>query len=59
MARYTESNGTQVDYDVDSQVLDNGRLYNKKLGVLPSYFDNYDGDYEPDMYDPDCFPEAW
>jgi hypothetical protein len=53
MARYTEYNGTQVDYDLDNPVLDNGRSTRKALGVLPSWAtdDDYTGDYEPDMYD--------
>ena len=57
MSRYTDYNGTQVDYDLDSQVLDNGRLYNRKYGITNPDIDmnSYDGDYEPDMYDPDCW----
>lgn len=53
MARYNEYNGTQVDYDLDNPVLDNGRSARKALGVLPNWAlsDDYDGDYEPDMYD--------
>ena len=57
MSRYTEHNGTQVDYDLDSQVLDNGRLYNRKYGITNPDIDmnSYDGDYEPDLYDEDCW----
>jgi hypothetical protein len=57
MARYTDYNGQTYDYDLDSEVLDNGRLYNRKHGITnPNIdMDTYDGDYEPDLYDSDCW----
>jgi hypothetical protein len=58
MARYTEYNGTEVDYDLDNPVLDSGnREYNRKWGITNPKInmDTYTGDYEPDMYDPDCW----
>lgn len=56
MARYQEYNGSFVDYDLDNPVLDNGRSARKARGVLPSWAlsDDYDGDYEPEMFDEDC-----
>lgn len=53
MARYTDWNGQRYDYDLDNPVLDGGRSERKSLGVLPDWAlsDDYDGDYEPDMYD--------
>lgn len=58
MARYTEYNGTKVDYDLDNPVLDSGnRQYNRKYGITnPNInMDEYTGDYEPDLYDEDCW----
>ena len=56
MSNYKDYNGTEYDYSKD-ETLDNGRLYNRKYGITnPSInMDTYDGDYEPDMYDPDCW----
>ena len=58
MARYKEYNGTEVDYDLDNPVLDtSNRDFNRKYGITnPNInMDDYDGDYEPDLYDEDCW----
>ena len=57
MTNYKDYNGTEIDYDRDSGILDNGRLYNRKNQIVNPKInmDEYDGDYEPDMYDPDCW----
>ena len=53
MARTTDWNGQQYDYDLDNPVLDGGRSERKARGRLPDWAlsDDYDGDYEPEMYD--------
>ena len=58
MARYKEYNGTEVDYDLDNPVLDtSNRDFNRKYGITnPNInMDNYTGDYEPCLYDSDCW----
>lgn len=55
MTRYTEYNGTQVDYDLDRGELDSGnRRYNRERGyVNPAWADREE--YEPEHYDEDCW----
>ena len=54
MSRYTDYNGQTYDYDLDSEVLDNGRLYNKKWGIMnPNISD--DTEFETEHFDPDCW----
>ena len=53
--RYYDYNGSRVDYDLDNPVLDNGRSARKAWGQLPDWAlsDDYTGDYEPELFDPD------
>lgn len=52
---YRDYNGTEYDYSKD-EILDNGRLYNRKYGITnPKWDISDDEDYEPCQYDPDCW----
>lgn len=58
MANYKGYNGTEYDYDRDTGLLDSGnRQFNRKYGITnPNIdMDEYDGDYEPCLYDEDCW----
>lgn len=58
MSKFEEYNGTKIDYDRDTGLLDSGnREYNRKWGITNPKInmDTYTGDYEPDMYDEDCW----
>lgn len=57
---YRDYNGSTVDYDRDTGLLDSGnRLYNRSHGYSHANpnvdWDDYDGDYEPDHFDEDCW----
>lgn len=56
MTNYKDYNGTEYDYSKD-EILDNGRLYNKKYGNFNPNIDLDDEDieFEPEMFDPDCW----
>lgn len=55
MSNYKDYNGSALDYDRDTGLLDNGRSERRKYQQYPSWAlsDDYDGDYEHDMVDPD------
>lgn len=55
MSRYQEYNGSFVDYDLDTGELDSGnRRYNRSVGrVNPEWEDREE--YEPEMFDEDCW----
>ena len=58
MSNYRDYNGSPIDYDRDTGLLDSGnRQYNRKYGITnPNInMDDYTGDYEPDLYDEDCW----
>jgi len=56
MTNYKDYNGTEYDYSKD-EILDNGRLYNKKYGNFNPNIDLDDEDieFEPEIFDPDCW----
>jgi len=58
MSNYRDYNGSPVDYDRDTGILDtSNRTFKRKYGITnPSInMDDYDGDDEPDLYDEGCW----
>lgn len=58
MSNYRDYNGSPIDYDRDTSILDtSNRDYNRKWGITnPNInMDDYTGDYEPDLFDSDCW----
>ena len=53
MSNYKDYNGTEYDYSKD-EILDNGRLYNKRMGYMNPSIDE-DTEFEPEFYDPDLW----
>lgn len=55
MSNYRDYNGTPIDYDRDTGILDSGnRQYNRKYGISNPEWDDRE-EYEHEMYDEDCW----
>ena len=58
MSNYRDYNGSPIDYDRNTGILDSGnRQYNKRNGIFNPKIDlnNEDIEFEPEMFDEDCW----
>ena len=57
MSNYRDYNGSPIDYDRDTGILDtSNRNFNRKYGITnPEWNISDDEEYEPCQYDEDCW----